>query len=1011
MHSPLKLAGALALVACLLPAATLAESKNYHRITKFGKNPVDSLGEAASRSRRLAGVAASYGTLFTDEQYESILSAEFNYITPENVGKWGPLQPVSADEWDFTLHDQVVDYSAANGMAYKGHALVWHQQAPSFITDSLSASELQNHIDQHIATTVGRYAGQIYAWDVVNEAMGDDGQLRDSVFYRVLGEDYIANAFYAAHAADPRAKLYYNDYSIAGINAKSDAVYEMLKGLKEAGVPVDGIGFQMHLVASNAPSYRELVENFRRFAALGLRVNVSELDVRISDLPWDHQTKLAIQRQVYHRVVSACTRVRACEAVTTWGISDQYSWIDSTFGADDPLPWDEEYNRKPAYYGMVDGFMGLRPDSLEALPNLLANGNVEAGLEGWTTWAGTLERLSLPGLRRGSSMILKDRTDTWNGVVYDLTDQLQPNQAYDVAAWAMLAEKAEEKANGKSKSKKHKLLKKLKQLKNQWKHTAHLEDSVEINAKLRCEDGADEYFNLAIVTASGLRWSKLNGELVTPDCALEEAVIYVSGPQAGVDLIVDRVSVRPQMLVPDNTGYGPNLVANPFFEEDASGWFGFGDPVVEASWMDAKSGSQSGYVTNRTASWQGPATSILEGATPGDVYNVFAWVSLMTGSATVNATVKASCPDGDQFIWVNSAQVAEGTWTLLTGDFVVPDCDLSELTLYFEGPDANVDMFIDDVYVRMDIEASKDEEPTDNIIINPGFETDTAGWSAWGGASLTVSSNRARSGDNSGLLSNRSGSWQGHVYNLLGHVGGGATLNVSAWGMIEGAAQDSMNITLKVVCEGEAESYNQLAAYTVNDAEWTELVGSITLPACTFSELFLYFDGPAAGVNTYLDDVYVTADGGEVDPNLVANGDFEADLSGWQSWGGSLLISGDEAYTGSQSAVLSARVGSWEGPVYPLGPLDANGTYEVSGWVKIAGVASDSASITIKTVCADGTENYNGTGGVAVNDQSWTQVYGQVAVPDCTITESYLYFGGPSTDASIYLDNVEVSVW
>ncbi|SMF38509.1 Endo-1,4-beta-xylanase, GH35 family [Alteromonadaceae bacterium Bs31] len=979
------LLAATALAVTLLPVAVMGAGGGKHKHkhkSKHHSSQVESIADAAAKSRRLAGAAVGHSLLSNDPEFGQVLSQEFNYITPENVGKWGPLQPGNADEWYFDAHDELVAYAEDNSMKYKGHALVWHSQAPSFINDELSTADLQAAIDNHILTTVGRYQGQIYAWDVVNEAIGDDGEFRDSVFYRTLGESYIAEAFYAADAADHSAKLYYNDYNIAGINAKSNKVYDMVRDLVESGVPIDGVGFQMHLAASTAPSYNELVENFRRFAELGLRINVSELDVRISNLPWDKATNLAIQRQVYHRVVSACMRVRKCEAVTTWGISDQYSWIDYTFGADDPLPWDEQYQRKPAYYGMVDGFMGIRPDSETTMPNLIANGNAEANLDGWSSWTGELERTRVHGRKNGSAVKVTNRSDSWDGVIYDISNVVRPGQSYDAAIWARVDS----------------------QEKRKRKHKAE-EEILQLNVKYQCANESAEYVGLAESSVRFHRWSRLTGEVHLPDCDLETVALYVSGGEIDTDIIVDRASLRPQAFVPDDNGYGPNIVSNGFFEENADGWFGFGDAQVDTTDIDAQSGAQSLQVSNRLAGWQGPATSLLESATPGDTYELFSWVSVDGDNAWVNATVKAGCPDGSEYINITGQNVHAGTWTLLRGTFQVPECELSELTLYFEGPSAELDMYLDDVYVRKDLEAS-----SDNIIENGGFENGTDGWQAWGGSSITTASDRAHSGYQSGLLTNRTGTWQGPVYDLLSDVVAGGTYEVNAWGMIEGAAEDTLNITVKTACAAGGEAYHQLYSTTVNDSDWTELQGSIVLPNCDLTQVFLYFDGPAAGVDIYIDDVEVTGTVSPEPENLVSNAGFEDGLAGWVSWGGNLSVTTDVAHEGSQSALLVQRAGSWEGPVYDLlsSGLEAGATYDISAWGRIAGANSDSMSITLKVSCDDGTSNYLWGGAADVTDVAWAEIAGSVTVPDCTLTEASLYFGGPAQEVDVYLDNVRV---
>jgi len=937
--------------------------------------PLNSLYETAEENEKLAGVAVAQWILnSTDEDYLTILEREFNYITPENSGKWGPLNSAPG-EWDFTAYDFMVDYAEETGFSYKGHTLVWHSQAPDFIND-LTADELQQAIDAHITTTLSRYAGRIYAWDVVNEAIGDDAEYRDSVLYQKLGEDFIANAFYKARSIDSTAKLYYNDYNIAGINPKSNKVYEMLKELKEQGVPVDGIGFQMHLIASSAPGFDELVENFTRFAELGLRVNVSELDVRISDLPWDQPTNLAIQRQVFHRVASACLAVSACEGITAWGITDKYSWVDSTFGEDDPLMWSDTYDIKPAYFGLADGFAGRPADDLGVMPNLVANSEVETNLEGWSSWGAELDRVVFRKRFGSTAVIASNRVDTWDGPVYDLTGLVRAGQSYDVSIDVITDIKARRAVT-------------------------------ELNAKFQCVGEDAQFVTLASDTVYFNRWRTLDGVMTVPSCELESAAIYVSGPEARYDIIADNANVRPQTLVPNDEGYGPNILANSFFENGVDGWFGFGDAVVDVNTTTSKSGAQSLYASNRTQSWQGPATSLLGVVVPGASYQLFGWARV-DAAANVNATVMASCDGADpQYIGVASQSLAANTWSVMAGTFNVPNCDLTDLTLYFEGPDAEQPIYLDDVYLREVIQEVSDG----NLVSNGGFEEGVDGWQAWGDSTITTSTARAHTGDRSALLTNRTADWQGPVYDLLPVIVAGGTYDVTAWGMVDGLAESPMNITVRTVCADGTGDYHQLASLTVNNQDWTELTGSIVLPDCELTQVSLYFDGAPEGVDVYLDDVFVSGTEKPAPANLVANNSFESGLDGWMSWGGALSVTTDQAYDGGQSALLENRTGAWEGPVFDLlaAGLTGGKDYTVSAFGRIAGAAADSMNITLKVTCDDGTSDYLWGGAADVSDAAWTELSGTVSVPDCTLTEASLYFGGPAQEVSVYLDQVTVA--
>jgi endo-1,4-beta-xylanase len=208
---------------------------------------------------------------------------------------------------------------------------------------------------EHIGTVVGRYRGRVAAWDVVNEVVADrGGPLRDTAFSRRLGAGYIGEAFRIAHEADPGALLFYNDYGAEGLGDKSDRVLALVSGLVARGVPIHGVGLQMHLRADALPATGHLRANIRRLAELGLLVAVSEMDVQAHMLPGDRPARLAAQRRVYRDVVAACVAEPACRAVTFWGFTDAHSWIDRPAGFEGALLFDEGLVPKPAYFGVLD---------------------------------------------------------------------------------------------------------------------------------------------------------------------------------------------------------------------------------------------------------------------------------------------------------------------------------------------------------------------------------------------------------------------------------------------------------------------------------------------------------------------------------------------------------------------------------------------------------------------------------------------------------------------------------
>jgi GH35 family endo-1,4-beta-xylanase len=310
------------------------------------------LRDAARGSGKLVGAAVQSG-LLADGRYAGVLGRHFNYLTAEYEMKWDAIERVRGNN-DFGAGDAIVAYGQANGMQIKGHALIWHGSVPGWV-GALSAADLRLAFENHIRAVAEHYRGRVIAWDVVNEAIADDGSgLRDTVFRQKLGDQYIADAFRLARQADPQALLFYNDYGGEGLSQKSNRIYDLVQGLRAQGVPIDGVGLQMHITATNPPSDASIAANMRRLAGLGLSVNISEMDVRIRDAPGTTQTRLDLQKSVYHSIVGVCVAEPRCDGVTFWGFTDAYSWIDRQFGADDPLLFDEQYAVKPAYYGVLD---------------------------------------------------------------------------------------------------------------------------------------------------------------------------------------------------------------------------------------------------------------------------------------------------------------------------------------------------------------------------------------------------------------------------------------------------------------------------------------------------------------------------------------------------------------------------------------------------------------------------------------------------------------------------------
>ncbi len=303
------------------------------------------------------GAAVDAELLLTDEAYRRTLAREFSAITPENAMKWEPVHPAE-DEWRFGPADRLVEFAEAHGMRVHGHTLVWHRQLPGWLTPDHGRRDVARRLAAHIETLVGRYRGRIAAWDVVNEAVDAAGTLRRSVFLRAVGRGYLAEAFRLAHAADPDARLYYNDYGAEGRGRKADAVHALVRRLLDQGVPIHGVGLQMHLRATHPPRPDAIRANATRLAALGLEVRIAEMDVRVRRLR--RPDPLAVQRRVYRDAIAACAGMSGFAGVTFWGVTDRHSWIHAEFGEDAPLLFDRDYAPKPAYFGVLGALAAAR---------------------------------------------------------------------------------------------------------------------------------------------------------------------------------------------------------------------------------------------------------------------------------------------------------------------------------------------------------------------------------------------------------------------------------------------------------------------------------------------------------------------------------------------------------------------------------------------------------------------------------------------------------------------------
>lgn len=300
------------------------------------------------------GTALDIDALRSEPVYAQTLAEQFNMVTPETSMKFDKTEPQQGT-FTFTDSDAIVNFARAHNIQVRGHTLVWYRALPDWITNStFTRDQLINILRDHITTEVAHYRGEVNIWDVVNEAIDDQGNMRDNIWLRVIGPDYLDLAFRWAHEANPQALLFYNDYGGEGLGRKSDAIYALLKGMIARGVPVNGVGLQMHVALDRYPSAQDLLANMKRLAALGLQVQITEMDVEIQGDPRPMQARLQAEASIYQEVLSTCLSFKPCTAFVMWGFTDAHSWIPGATGHPDaPLIFDADYRPKPAYYALM----------------------------------------------------------------------------------------------------------------------------------------------------------------------------------------------------------------------------------------------------------------------------------------------------------------------------------------------------------------------------------------------------------------------------------------------------------------------------------------------------------------------------------------------------------------------------------------------------------------------------------------------------------------------------------
>lgn len=306
------------------------------------------------------GAAINASLLRSNAQYKALVVKEFGSITAENAMKFSALHP-SENTYNYTDADEIVALAQANGKRVHGHTLNWYKSLPTWVTNFQGDTQAwENLLKTHIQTVVTKYKGKVASWDVVNEAFEDDGTYRNSIWVQKLGTDYIARAFQYANQADPDAVLFYNDYGHEYSATKRTAILNLVNSLKARGIPIHGIGMQMHTRYNQTDA--NITSAITSAAATGLKVHISELDVALNPDNVSTLTYTAsladLQAAKYKFIVKTYNSIPKAQqfGITTWNVTDADSWIPAQYSRPDwPLPFDRNYARKAAYQGILDG--------------------------------------------------------------------------------------------------------------------------------------------------------------------------------------------------------------------------------------------------------------------------------------------------------------------------------------------------------------------------------------------------------------------------------------------------------------------------------------------------------------------------------------------------------------------------------------------------------------------------------------------------------------------------------
>jgi endo-1,4-beta-xylanase len=358
-------------IACAAAAATsLPEMLSAENQAAAGQSDISgpqSLRAHAEARNFLVGCAAIPQKFSTEPLYAGTVAEQANILVAENAMKWGALRP-APDKFDFAAADELLAFTQAHGQKLRGHNLCWHESIPKWFAGTVNKDNARQFLAEHIQTVAGRYAGKVHSWDVVNEAIdiksGRPDGLRDTPWLEFIGPEYLDLAYHTARKADPSALLTYNDYDIEtdlpDHVAKREQVLQLVRGFKKRGVPIDAVGVQSHLSATNPLPGDGLRKFVRELHHMNLQVFVTELDVNERKLEGSDPERDLTIATIYKDYASMMLAEPNVTALLTWGITDRYTWLNGPkFARLDgkpqrSLPLDAEYQPTPAFFALRD---------------------------------------------------------------------------------------------------------------------------------------------------------------------------------------------------------------------------------------------------------------------------------------------------------------------------------------------------------------------------------------------------------------------------------------------------------------------------------------------------------------------------------------------------------------------------------------------------------------------------------------------------------------------------------